>query len=343
MPLEEPTTFLDIFGQLNQLFIFTLALNSISIFAFRTEDVLGARAFIVFFGYAKSPKISRSSPILRRFENKFTFSFTQAKEGLVSSEVLLAHKCILTHFYVNLIKLIGEMHIKSDLSDSDYLESSDLPHMMTILFSQLSSIRAEDHMAYTKAFFERIQSYRHVLGQNFEFVSSCKLNRRAMVFCCRESLHDFQESTLLPQGDYLLLLRVLCPDFPSAICERVAEVLGPSRMQEEERYPLGEFSAYLSFMLLYQPWLHEFSTVFEDSYKLISLDVARSKIYSSMAEWWGKFDMPSELVIESVLGDLLQTHGDDGRITHDVFIRAFAKNPLSRSEVEFMSTPKLLH
>jgi len=78
--------------------------------------------------------------------------------------------------------------VSGQLSDEQYLEQTEFPIFLRHLFMQAAVVRVspEDCIDFAEKYFRRMQSCRNVLGADYLFITSCRQNRRAFVFCLLE-------------------------------------------------------------------------------------------------------------------------------------------------------------
>ena len=206
------------------------------------------------------------------------------------------------------------------LSDQDYIESVDLSTYLTQVISQLISSRPDNSSSFCKSFFDRLSSQSHVLGQSYATITSCRLNRRAFVKCCKDAFEGFSPTGLISTFDHAILIRALCPNIATALLHDVHFIITSVGVEQSRSYQLIDLNSGLYFMIIYEEWIYEMKLEFDES-AIMKLSKLESTI-NNLRNLKGLYiDIPYAHTLENVINHAKTTFGEDGEISFDSFRR----------------------
>ena len=146
-----------------------------------------------------------------------------------------------------------------ELTDEQYLEQSGLSVLLRHLFIQTASAKpGDDSLDFAEQFFRRVQSCRHVLGADWQFITSCRQNRRAFVFCLGELFRSFSLEASMSASEFHHLAELACSDFPRHVVQDACSCLEASPPGSvPPKYRLADLRVSVYFNIIYDQWLKQ--------------------------------------------------------------------------------------
>lgn len=114
-------------------------------------------------------------------------------------------------------------------------------HLCTFLWQQVQ---------FAVHFFRRIKNCHHVLGMDFAYITSCKYNRRAFVFCLTESFQSIPDTEKFTINEFYQMLDLICLDVPRNIISDV--MIGPSSSDLKYDFRALKINAFAN--IIYGEW-----------------------------------------------------------------------------------------
>jgi len=215
-------------------------------------------------------------------------------------------------------------------SDEEYLESIELPFFLRSLLSQISTssvvIKTTDEAVdYAENYFRNVLSCHHVIGSEYSYICGSKYNRRAFVYCLKESFSSISDDEEITSADYQQLVDVLCPDVPRHIIYEAAYAVEGvnSSSSQTTKYLHKNIRIAVFFHIVYEEWLKMVETFFREDGISGSVNLAKLRLFldHSRVSISPHIDHPPKSAIDAIGQG--QTSSD---ITFDGLRRLLFKN-----------------
>ena len=108
----------------------------------------------------------------------------------------------------------------------DYLDEHDVPFYLRDVISLLLTSRTERPLEFIAEYFTEILEGKNVLCREFEYINHSAHNRWSFILSAREAFADFDSAQLMPPSEFLLLLQLVCPDFPDRLVNDASKLCG---------------------------------------------------------------------------------------------------------------------
>ena len=211
------------------------------------------------------------------------------------------------------------------MSDSDYIQSTDLGFFMKNWLQQLSNIKPDNIAEHGAKYFKHIRSCQHVLGTEYSFIISCRYNRRAFVFCIMEALMTIPLDEQYTITEFQLILDMLCLDMPKHILIDASNYIDPNNgtNKENARYLHKDLRLALFLYIIYEEWIHYVDTFFRDE-KSIHTTRLKNFIDQLRINHAYNIEHPPIEALDSVYTNILKSHKED----ISDFFKALLQNPI---------------
>lgn len=226
----------------------------------------------------------------------------------------------------------------AEISDEEYLESTELPFFLRSLLSQLSNSSmamktTDEAIDFAESFFRSVLSCHHVIGSDYSYICGSKYNRRAFVYCLQESFSSISDDEEITSADYQQLVDVICPDMPRHIIYEAAYAVEPANQSTSQttKYLHKNLRIAVFFHIVYEEWLKMTENFFREEGVSGSANIAKLKLFLDHARVSisPHIDHPPKLAIDSI-GQGASTATE---MTFDGLRRLLFKNPLVAAEL----------
>jgi hypothetical protein len=146
--------------------------------------------------------------------------------------------------------------------------------------------REDPPMETLADYFTSAANGTHVVQRDYSFVTATTLNRQAFAHIMDQALKGFPPDRLFAR-DYVQLLRLVCPDFPSVVPEQVARLLGMNAGHtggKDYSLPPSEFVGALRSLLVYQEFWRDAAQVFQACDTTAAGSISRQVFYLALKE-----------------------------------------------------------
>ena len=217
------------------------------------------------------------------------------------------------------------MNSSNRISDDDYLQSTDLSFFMKNWLQQLNNIKPENIAEHGAKYFKHVRSCQHVLGAEYSFISSCRYNRRAFVFCIMEALMTIPLDEQYTIAEFQLILDMLCLDMPKQILIDAVNHIDPKEgtSKENAKYLHKDLRLALFLYIIYEEWIHYVDTFFRDE-KSIHTTRLKNFIDQLRINHVYNIEHPPIEALDSVYTNILKSHKED----ISDFLKALLQNPI---------------
>jgi hypothetical protein len=220
------------------------------------------------------------------------------------------------------------------------LDSSGLNFFISHLMGLLATHKPDNANEYCEKYFTKVASCQHVIGSDYNFISGCKHNRRAFIFCLHEVLVSFALTDEFCVPEFQQIIEQLCPDFPYLLAEDASRLINPHNVSSRPpKYVLKDLLLAFSFQFLYSEWLREldkaYSTEMRDVTRGISTVKMKHLIENINRNFPLSLDQPPASVLEPAVASL---HHHE--VTREEVRRAVFENSamaLSLTKIRFMA------
>jgi hypothetical protein len=170
----------------------------------------------------------------------------------------------------------------------------------------------------------RILTGSHVIGMNYNYVTSCNHNRRAFVWSSISAFSSFPSDSEVALLDIFHLLRLICSDFPRPLIEDAFRVLslGPGTGKssysfmnsQNSKFPLTSCQVAIYFNVVYGEWMKLVDAYFQaqgsstdknGSCGIVYTHQSLTKLQQQLSNW--RFELkkqlqhPSQKALEQIM------------------------------------------
>ena len=148
-----------------------------------------------------------------------------------------------------------------------YLEAHNMLTYISDAIAVLTTRKRQDpsksDIALLAQYFQTLKLGVHVYGREFEYVTATPYNRICFIRLFWQCFYALEkESMVMKVTDYLQLLRLLCPNFPTSFVSKIKSVLRHSGNKTSIRFQ--EFIYIFQVTLYYEGFLAECEKVYTE-------------------------------------------------------------------------------
>jgi len=221
------------------------------------------------------------------------------------------------------------------MNEAAWLEQSELSFFLKHMFTQVCILKPDDSLDFAEKYFRRVRSCHNVLGADYAFITGCRQNRRAFVFCLMELFETFSLAEEMSVIEYQQLVELICPDFPRQIViEAAYAVEAKNPTASPPKYAHGDLRVAVYFHIIYDEWLKSIEAVFREHGTPDYLSLFRAKSHFEAARNNPSliFEHPPIDGLEETLS-VLSSYSSGGDITMDGLRRVLFVNPIIAADV----------
>jgi hypothetical protein len=214
------------------------------------------------------------------------------------------------------------------LSDEEYLGACDVNFFLRNLLLQIGSMKEHEIHEYSENYFRNIMLCNHVIGKDFEYIMSCRYNKRAFVYNLLKATQNFDKHVDFSPSDYFQIIDLICLNFPKKIVLEASHHINPKYGSgTSATYNHWEIRNAVCFYIIYQDWIDTITQPFlvENSPTYMNLIQFRNIIDQCHRNLPPTIEQPPRACIDFVISDTSITHIGD--LSIDTFIRKLLMSP----------------